>query len=104
MSENYASLKRVFALAVDQAENGKGKERHANGEPFEKQKICQIARWVGSGYTIGQAVKKAIESQRLPSGRKLAELLGAMNYLAAEYIVAEEQIGHDQQHDKRLAD
>ncbi len=83
----YVKLKDVYEQAVLQASGGKGKERHANeGEPFEKQKICEIRRRVGSGYTLGQAIKKSIESKRLPRDRAVAELLGAMNYLAAEVI------------------
>ena len=83
----YATLRKVFADAVLQAEGGKGKERHATeGEAFEDQKICEIRKRVGSGYTLGQAIKKCIESKRLPKDRAIAELLGAINYIAAEVI------------------
>ncbi len=88
----YASLFKVFQCACAQASTGKGKERHAKaGEPFEKQKICEITRRGGLGYPIGQAVKKSYESLRL-GDRGPAELLGAINYLAAAYLVMSEEL------------
>ena len=86
----YISLRYVLELAVDQAANGKGKERHANGEPFDQQKICKISRAVGVGFALGQALKKAEESVRLDKDAGLREILGAINYLAAAYIVLNE--------------
>ena len=86
----YISLRYVLELAVDQAANGKGKERHANGEPFDQQKICKISRAVGVGFALGQALKKAEESVRLNKEAALREILGAINYLAAAYIVLNE--------------
>ena len=86
----YISLRYVLELAVDQAANGKGKERHANGEPFDQQKICKISRAVGVGFALGQALKKAEESIRLDKDAGLREILGAINYLAAAYIVLNE--------------
>jgi len=62
--------------------------------PFDRQPICEIARMVGPGYCLGQAMKKAQESARLPRDRAEAELLGAINYLAAAVIVLRER-GHD---------
>lgn len=88
--DGYGSLRRVLALAVEQASVGKGKERHANGRPFDEQPIMEIGRMVGSGYPLGQAMKKAQESARLPNDRAKAELLGAINYLAAAYMLLEE--------------
>ncbi len=86
----YESLADVLTGALMQAAIGKGRDRHADdGEPFEQQKICEIARRVGLGYPLGQAIKKATESQRL-GDRGPAELLGAINYLAAAYLVMEE--------------
>lgn len=92
--DGYTSLCQVLTGAIQQASGGKGKERHAKpGEPFEKQKICEITRRVGLGYPLGQAIKKAEESLRL-GDHGLAELLGAINYLAAAYLVMEEEINH----------
>jgi hypothetical protein len=87
----YNKLERVLTRAKGQASEGKGKQRHAKeGEPFEKQKICEITRRVGIGYPLGQAIKKTIESKRLPRGADVEELLGAINYLAAAIIILEE--------------
>lgn len=88
----YNSLATVLREAFEQASAGKGKERHAKtDEPFERQIICEVRRRVGSGYTKGQAVKKIYESDRLEGERGVAELLGAINYLAAEIIVRREE-------------
>lgn len=91
--DNYESLKSVFKDAYAQAADGKGKERHACNQPFEQQQICQISRWLGSvDYDIGQAVKKCLEINKLSTiDAKVAELLGAMNYIAAAVIVLQEQ-------------
>lgn len=87
----YHSLGEVLQQAMEQAAKGKGKERHANpGENFDDQHICEIGRHVGIGYQLGQAVKKVYESCRLPGERGEAELLGAINYLAAAIIVRRE--------------
>lgn len=91
--ERYAALRRVYKAAVEQASAGKGKERHAqDGEAFEDQQIMEIGRRLGSNhFELGQAVKKAYESARLPRDRAKAELLGAMNYLAAAYLLLDEK-------------
>lgn len=85
---SYESLKNVLDRAFEQASHGKGKERHAEAdEPFERQIICEVTRRAGLGYPLGQAVKKVYESQRLGGDRGIAELLGAINYIAAAVIV-----------------
>jgi hypothetical protein len=88
----YKSLEDVLDRALHQAECGKGKERHARGDtPFDRQPICEIGRMVGIGYNLGQAMKKAQEASRLPDPqRMIAELLGAINYLASAVILIEE--------------
>lgn len=91
MSDNHASLRSVLDAAIAQAAQGKGLRRHASGEPFEQQKICQLNRFIGSpDGAIFQACKKAIESSRLPPVQAEAELLGAINYLAAAIILVRE--------------
>lgn len=89
----YETLGSVLALALEQAQNGKGNERHqVGGAPFSKQPICELARLYGVGYNFGQSAKKAHETQQLNTLKaKQAELLGAINYLAAAYIVLSEQ-------------
>lgn len=91
----YEPLKAVLARALEQAAHGKGKDRHANGQPFMDQPIMTIARMVGPGFHIGQAMKKAQEANTM-AGRGHAqnavfELLGAVNYLAAAILLIEER-------------
>lgn len=88
----YISLGLVLQSALEQASRGKGRERHASaGEAYENQIICEVTRRLGSGYPLGQAVKKIYEAQRLGGERGIAELLGAINYIAASVIVMKEQ-------------
>lgn len=88
----YLSLAKVLNAAFEQASGGKGKERHAvDGEPFEQQKICEIARRVGVGGPAFQVVKKIEESMRLPYPRNVAEVYGAINYAAACAILMAEE-------------
>lgn len=93
----YQPLMDVLKSAYAQAASGKGMERHANGKPFIEQPIMEIGRMVGVGYQTGQAMKKAQEAggmiQRQQFGAARAELLGAINYLAAAYILIQEMEG-----------
>ena len=92
LNPKYDSLYKVLLAAYNQASNGKGKERHQlnDDEPFENQKICEIARRLSVDYNLGQAVKKIYESKRLADERDIAELYGAINYIAAAIIVKQE--------------
>ena len=84
--KQYHKLAEVLLQAFKQASNGKGKERHdVLGDNFEDQPIMWIEKHFKS-FQLGQAVKKIHESQRLPKERAIAELLGAINYLAAKVI------------------
>lgn len=87
---NYQSLQNVLEEAYIQASEGKGQERHAKGEPFEEQKICEITRrLIGSPIQslLYQAVKKIYETTRTDP---IPELLGAINYIAAGIIILRE--------------
>ena len=86
---DYGALGAVLNRAHLQASAGKGKERHAQGEPFTHQVMQDMARRFGVGALLGQAFKKSEESQRLPHDRAVAELLGAINYLAGAVIALE---------------
>lgn len=90
----YESLAVVLNEALDQASHGKGKERHANGHDFLDQPIMEIGRMVGVGYQTGQAMKKTQEAvgmlNRDQKDRAIAELLGAINYLAVAVILIRE--------------
>lgn len=86
VTPGYELLAAVLSDAFDQAAHGKGKDRHADNLPFERQPMQTIAALVGGGFLLGQAIKKAQESRRLPYERARAELLGAINYLAGAVI------------------
>ncbi len=87
----FQPLHEVLRAAYQQAASGKGRDRHANGKPFLDQPIMEIGRMVGMGYQTGQAMKKAQEAGgmvvRGQHQAAQAELLGAINYLAAAYIL-----------------
>lgn len=94
-AQAYAPLREALEAAYSQASEGKGKERHANAKPFDKQPIIEIARMVGIGYQLGQAMKKAQESKGMVDRGSVqaaqSELLGAINYLAAAWLILKEQ-------------
>lgn len=87
--EGYESLGLAIGEAVAQASRGKGADRHAEkGEPFSDQLIMSIPKRLGEGgecFCLGQALKKICESRRLAPAHARAELLGAINYLAAAW-------------------
>lgn len=85
IKDNYHTLKEVLAEAYKRAAEGKGKERHANDEPFENQLIFIIEK-LGVGFQLGQAIKKIVESKRLPKDQAINELYDAINYIAAHII------------------
>lgn len=86
----YESLHDVLLRALEQAQVGKGAQRHAQGQPFDEQPMQQLARLYGVGFALGQAAKKSQEAMRLPTTeRQVAELLGAINYLAGAVIAIE---------------
>ncbi len=84
-------LRQIFELAYAQAATGKGKERH-NGRDldFTQQQIVEFGLEARSiHYQLGQADKKIREALRLDSAKARHEILGAINFLAAAYIVSE---------------
>lgn len=87
----YELLASVLHRAYDQAARGKGKDRHASDNvPFEQQPMSTINDLLGSGDGfLYQAIKKMVESRRLPPGRDVAELLGAINYIAGYVLQLE---------------
>jgi hypothetical protein len=90
----YESLAAVLDQALEQAQSGKGRERHAAaGEAFADQQIVQLGEWMAGStvFAVGQACKKAIESTRLEPAHARRELLGAINYLAAAAILIDRQ-------------
>jgi hypothetical protein len=87
----YHDLRSVLYLALDQASEGKGAERHGNGKPFYRQPMMEIGRMVGPGFCFGQAMKKAQEASRMEPEAAKREILGAINYLAGAYLLLDEQ-------------
>ena len=85
-ANGYESLRDVLDRAFAQAASGKGHERHAVNKPFDQHPMQKLIDLYGPGFALGQAAKKAQESQRLPAGRDVAELLGAINYMAGAVI------------------
>jgi hypothetical protein len=90
VNEGYHDLFDVLRDALDQAQNGKGEERHGNGLSFTGQPALTITRAVGLGFPLGQAMKKIQESQRMDTDAAKRELLGAINYLAAAVLFLDE--------------
>ena len=94
--EGYEPLARILALAYDQSAKGKGKERHANAKPFDKQPIMEIGRMLGSvcDGEMYQVIKKVQEASNMVArgnaSAAKAELLGAIVYSAAAYLLIEE--------------
>lgn len=94
-SAGYERLAETLNEALEQAQSGKGRERHANGRPFLRQPIMEIGRMVGLGYPTGQASKKIQEAvgmfSRDETDRAVNELLGAIIYSAAAILLIREQ-------------
>lgn len=90
----YASLRRILNIALVQAARGKGNERHADGEPFQTQRIVSFGKTLGSiVFNVGQVAKKSFEAVNLKPAAAIRELLGAINYLAGAIIIIEELWG-----------
>jgi hypothetical protein len=83
----YASLNKVLKMAHDRASLGKGKERHANDLPFDKQPIMDINRLTHGGFSYGQIYKKLLEIPNLSLGsERINEMLDIIVYASA-YIL-----------------
>lgn len=86
--DDYSGLYSVLMDALDQACNGKGKERHANDKPFEEQPMQTFCDSLGSPQGLGfQVMKKTAEAMGMAEPeRQIRELLGAINYAAGMII------------------
>lgn len=87
----YHQLGSVLRRAYHQASEGKGEQRHAQGQPFYEQPMQRISQLLDTdGGMAFQAIKKIQEARRLPTPeRRIAELLGAINYVAGMVIYEE---------------
>jgi hypothetical protein len=94
MDQDYVVLKGVLDDAYAQSSRGKGKQRHANGQPFDRQPIMEIGRMVGAGGTAFQVLKKTQEAigmtKRGEHEAAERELLGAIVYAAATVLLVRE--------------
>lgn len=83
----YGTLQEELIGAYTQASAGKGKERHANNKPFDRQPIMEVSRIVGHGFQTGQAMKKLGEASQMADrgefDKAIHEIQGAMVYCAA---------------------
>lgn len=87
----YETLARILDDALDQAQSGKGHERHGeDGQLWEEQVMFQIADELGPGFNAGQFAKKMAESMRLAPEARRRELLGAVVYAASLVKLFEE--------------
>lgn len=89
----YHTLAAVLAEAFAQAAGGKGAERHGQNLRFEDQRMLSITRLLKNpGGLSYQACKKVSEGMDLPTlDRQVAEMLGAINYIAGIVIFLREQ-------------
>ena len=91
----YESLREVLDAAYAQSAYGKGRERHANDRPFDKQPVLEMARMVGVGGPVFQAMKKAQEAVGMANrgeiDKAIHELLGTIVYAAAAVVLLKEQ-------------
>ena len=80
--DGYETLMHILNQAFDRAAYGKGKARHAKGQPFADQSIIRITQGVGTGFPFGQAIKKLTENH--PTSDSAREnYLDAIVYIAA---------------------
>lgn len=81
---DYETLWFVLVEAFEQAANGKGRERHARGNPFDKQHMQTISQLLDTDRGMAfQAIKKLTEGLDMQDkAARERELLGAINYIA----------------------
>lgn len=88
----FLRLRGTLLRAYLQVAEGKGAARHGSGKAWPEQPMFKIAEIVGTGFHLGQALKKIEESTRLDDEAAVKELLGAISYIAAAIESIEE--GH----------
>lgn len=88
----FSRLRNTLLRAYLQVAEGKGAARHGSDKAWPEQPMFKIAEIVGTGFHLGQALKKIEESTRLDDEAAVKELLGAISYIAAAIESIEE--GH----------
>lgn len=93
VAPGYEDLMRILDLALLQAAEGKGKDRHAHDEDWINQRMNRINLQARGGFSAGQALKKTEEaldmSARGEIKEAIFEMLGAINYLASAVLYLE---------------
>ena len=98
----YETLTNVLRGALEQAADGKGKERHANALPYAAQPmqtigfllhssegmLYQVIKKVQEANTQLENARRSGDEEALMAAKKFArsEMLGAINYLAGAII------------------
>jgi len=97
-ADGYEKLTDVLQAAHNQAAHGKGKDRHANNLPFHEQRMQTISKLIKSPKGMEfQAIKKLTEGMQFDDhGKREAELLGAINYIAGIVIYFRESRDENQ--------
>jgi hypothetical protein len=88
----FAPYRHQLVRAYKMVAEGKGQQRHGAGRAWNDQPIMTISRTVGSGFALGQAMKKIEESTRMMDEPAIQELLGSIGYICAAVQTIEE--GH----------
>ncbi|HAR39463.1 MAG TPA: hypothetical protein DCS09_13320 [Porphyromonadaceae bacterium] len=88
----YEPLAAVLQEALDHSQSGKGAKCHANGKPFLEQPIMTGAREAGEGGLVFQSRKKILEAFNCTDDKRaISDMLGAINYVAAQVILRREK-------------
>jgi hypothetical protein len=74
-------FEKILEEACGQVFKGKGEERHGHGKNLEDQPWKLITDNVGTGFVIGQAMKKLMELKTFSSSA-IDEILDEKDYLA----------------------
>lgn len=91
----YESLARILCEVMHQAAIGKGAQRHADSNPFERQPTLGYARKYNSPVgLLCQVMKKLDEYDRLDGVARRRELIGVMVYVAMLIIFDQELHGY----------
>lgn len=92
----YESLARILCEVMHQAAIGKGAQRHADSNPFEKQPTLGYAyKYESPVGLLCQIMKKLDEYDRLDGVARRRELIGVMVYVAMLIIFDQEMHGYD---------
>lgn len=89
-SGRYDRLEEILERAQARAQDGKGADRHDDGQPFENQPLLRIIGEEGLGYPFGQVRKKLQEARIRKTEDAVNELLDAIVHLAAAIIALED--------------